>query len=113
MIDGPAGRLLVDRSAAADLVIVGARRRIVRFGLQLGRVTHTLLHRAACPVAVVPQWTLRGHRRAMAGRQLRRGQAGPGPTQRASAAPRRRAAPKPAGQPVRAARVSSRSVALG
>ncbi|MFE2263249.1 universal stress protein [Streptomyces griseosporeus] len=54
-IEGPAGRLLVDRSAAADLVIVGARRRSARFGLQLGRVTHTLLHRAACPVAVVPQ----------------------------------------------------------
>ncbi|MFF9279765.1 universal stress protein [Streptomyces griseosporeus] len=55
VIEGPAGRLLVDRSAAADLVIVGARRRSGRFGLQLGRVTHTLLHRAACPVAVVPQ----------------------------------------------------------
>ncbi|GHF37391.1 universal stress protein [Streptomyces griseosporeus] len=55
VIEGPAGRLLVDRSAAADLVIVGARRRSARFGLQLGRVTHTLLHRAACPVAIVPQ----------------------------------------------------------
>lgn len=54
-IEGPAGKVLVNRSAAADLVIVGARRRSGHFGLQLGRVTHTLLHRAACPVAVVPQ----------------------------------------------------------
>ncbi|MFI9150633.1 universal stress protein [Streptomyces sp. NPDC053367] len=53
--DGPAGKTLVSRSAAADLVVVGARRRSGHFGLRPGRVTHTLLHRAACPVAVVPQ----------------------------------------------------------
>ncbi|MGW5774334.1 universal stress protein [Streptomyces longwoodensis] len=55
VMEGPAGKLLVDRSAAADLVIVGARRLSAHVGLQLGRVTHTLLHRASCPVAVVPQ----------------------------------------------------------
>ncbi|GAA2246520.1 universal stress protein [Streptomyces indiaensis] len=54
-IEGPARRVLVDRSEAADLVVVGARRRSGHFGLQLGRVSHTLLHHAACPVAVVPQ----------------------------------------------------------
>lgn len=54
-VEGPARRVLVDRSAAADLVIVGARRRVGHFGLQLGRVSHTLLHHALCPVAVVPQ----------------------------------------------------------
>ncbi|WP_345574607.1 universal stress protein [Streptomyces prasinosporus] len=54
-VEGPARRVLVHRSAAADLVVVGARRRSGRFGLQLGRVNHTLLHHAACPVAVVPQ----------------------------------------------------------
>jgi nucleotide-binding universal stress UspA family protein len=54
-IEGPARKVLVDRSAAADLVVVGARRRSGHFGLQLGRVGHTLLHHAACPVAVVPQ----------------------------------------------------------
>jgi nucleotide-binding universal stress UspA family protein len=54
-VEGPARKVLVDRSAAADLVVVGARRRSGRFGLQLGRVGHTLLHHAACPVAVVPQ----------------------------------------------------------
>ncbi|MFI2435893.1 universal stress protein [Streptomyces sp. NPDC018693] len=54
-VEGPARRVLLDRSAAADLVIVGARRRTGHLGLQLGRVAHTLLHHAACPVAVVPQ----------------------------------------------------------
>ncbi|MFJ4200825.1 universal stress protein [Streptomyces sviceus] len=54
-VEGPARRILVDRSAAADLVIIGARRRQGHFGLQLGRVSHVLLHHAHCPVAVVPQ----------------------------------------------------------
>ncbi|MFI9749706.1 universal stress protein [Streptomyces collinus] len=54
-VEGPAPKVLVYRSAAADLVIVGARRRQGHFGLQLGRVSHTLLHHAECPVAVVPQ----------------------------------------------------------
>ncbi|AZQ39698.1 universal stress protein [Streptomyces cyaneochromogenes] len=54
-VEGAARRILVDRSAAADLVIIGARRRHGHFGLQLGRVNHTLLHHAHCPVAVVPQ----------------------------------------------------------
>ncbi|MEV3858158.1 universal stress protein [Streptomyces sp. NPDC050095] len=56
-VEGPARKVLVQRSAAADLVVVGARRRHGHFGLQLGRVGHTLLHHAACPVAVVPQRT--------------------------------------------------------
>ncbi|MEU8033864.1 universal stress protein [Streptomyces sp. NPDC049099] len=54
-LEGPAGKILVDRSAAADLVIVGAQRRTGHFGLQIGRVSHALLHHAQCPVAVVPQ----------------------------------------------------------
>ncbi|GHE13492.1 hypothetical protein GCM10010339_80630 [Streptomyces alanosinicus] len=54
-VEGPAGKILVDRSAAADLVITGARRRTGHFGLQLGRASHTLLHHAQSPVAVVPQ----------------------------------------------------------
>ncbi|MFK4145371.1 universal stress protein [Streptomyces sp. NPDC004065] len=54
-VEGPAHKVLVDRSAAADLVIIGAHRRTGRFGLQLGRTAHTLLHHAQCPVALVPQ----------------------------------------------------------
>ncbi|WP_406835151.1 universal stress protein [Streptomyces sp. AHU1] len=54
-VEGPAHRALLEASAQADLVVVGARRRHGHFGLQLGRVAHTLLHHAECPVAVVPQ----------------------------------------------------------
>ncbi|MEU8712460.1 universal stress protein [Streptomyces sp. NPDC048663] len=53
--EGPAHRILVDRSAGADLVVVGAGHRGGHVGLQLGRVAHTLLHHARCPVAIVPQ----------------------------------------------------------
>ncbi|MFB6846850.1 universal stress protein [Streptomyces sp. NPDC056373] len=53
-VEGPARKELLHRSAAADLVVVGARRRRGRFGLQLGMAAHTLLQHAACPVAVVP-----------------------------------------------------------
>ncbi|WP_405595637.1 universal stress protein [Streptomyces sp. NBC_01410] len=54
-LEGQARKVLLDRSAAADLLIVGARRREGHFGLQLGRLAHAALHHAACPVAVVPQ----------------------------------------------------------
>lgn len=54
-VEGPAHRALLDAAADADLVVVGAVRRHGHFGLQLGRVAHTLLHHSACPVAVVPR----------------------------------------------------------
>ncbi|MEU6546883.1 universal stress protein [Streptomyces sp. NPDC046859] len=54
-VEGPARAVLMDRSAAADLLVLGARHRHGHFGLQLGRVGHTLLHHAECPVAIVPQ----------------------------------------------------------
>ncbi|MEV7281625.1 universal stress protein [Streptomyces sp. NPDC093111] len=54
-VEGPAHRALVERSAAADLLVVGARRRDGLLGLELGRVAHRALHHASCPVAVVPQ----------------------------------------------------------
>jgi nucleotide-binding universal stress UspA family protein len=54
-VEGPAHRVLLDASADADLLVVGARRRHGHFGLQLGRVAHAVLHHSACPVAVVPQ----------------------------------------------------------
>ncbi|MFH8983415.1 universal stress protein [Streptomyces varsoviensis] len=55
VVEGPARKILLDLSADAGLLVVGARRRHGHFGLQLGRVGHAALHHAACPVAVVPQ----------------------------------------------------------
>ncbi|RSS66710.1 universal stress protein [Streptomyces sp. WAC06614] len=55
LVEGPAAGALLDRTATADLVVVGAHRRPHHLGLQLGRVAHALLHHAHCPVAVVPQ----------------------------------------------------------
>ncbi|MGW2448428.1 universal stress protein [Streptomyces sp. NPDC001675] len=52
--EGPAHRVLLEASAEADLIVVGAVRRQGHLGLQLGRIAHTLLHHARCPVAVVP-----------------------------------------------------------
>ncbi|MFC4331082.1 universal stress protein [Streptomyces andamanensis] len=52
--EGPAHKVLLGASRTAGLLVVGARRRPGRLGLQLGRVAHTLLHHALCPVAVVP-----------------------------------------------------------
>ncbi|WP_405670998.1 universal stress protein [Streptomyces canus] len=53
-VEGPAHRVLLEASADADLIVVGALRRHGHSGLQLGSVAHTLLHHSACPVAVVP-----------------------------------------------------------
>lgn len=54
VVEGPAHRVLLTAATGADLIVVGARRRQGHFGLQLGRIAHTLLHHAQCPVAVVP-----------------------------------------------------------
>ncbi|MGW1124472.1 universal stress protein [Streptomyces sp. NPDC002526] len=53
-VEGVPHRVLTERSAAADLLVVGARRRHGLVGLELGRVAHRSLHHASCPVAVVP-----------------------------------------------------------
>jgi len=52
--DRPAHALL-ERAQQAQLVVVGSRGRGAARGLLLGSVTHALLHRACCPVAVVRQ----------------------------------------------------------
>lgn len=53
--EGHARNVLVDASRDADLLVVGAKRRQRHFGLQLGRVTHGVLHHSACPVVIVPE----------------------------------------------------------
>ncbi|MCX4825650.1 universal stress protein [Streptomyces sp. NBC_01142] len=53
-VEGQARPVLLDTSLTADLLVVGARRRTGRLGMQLGPVNHGVLHHAACPVAVVP-----------------------------------------------------------
>ncbi|MFD3419546.1 universal stress protein [Streptomyces decoyicus] len=55
LVEGQAHKVLVHRAAAADLLVVGAQRRHGHFGLRPGRVAHTALCHAACPVAVVPR----------------------------------------------------------
>ncbi|MEU8827953.1 universal stress protein [Streptomyces sp. NPDC048636] len=57
-VEGPARKVLLHAAATADLLVVGARRHHGHFaGLQLGRVAHTALHHAPCPVVVVPERT--------------------------------------------------------
>ncbi|MFD8592681.1 universal stress protein [Streptomyces sp. NPDC059637] len=54
-VEGSAHKALLDASEGAEMVVVGTRRRLGHFGLQLGRTNHAVLHHAPCPVAVVPQ----------------------------------------------------------
>jgi nucleotide-binding universal stress UspA family protein len=54
VVEGSVRQVLLERSAAADLLVVGAPRRHARLGPQLGHVGHTLLHHADCPVVIVP-----------------------------------------------------------
>jgi nucleotide-binding universal stress UspA family protein len=53
-VEGRARSVLLDAARDADLLVVGARRCKGHLGMQLGRVSHGVLHHAACPVAVVP-----------------------------------------------------------
>lgn len=48
-------RVLMDRSAKADLLVVGARGHGGFGGLQLGSVSQQLTVHAKCPVVVVPR----------------------------------------------------------
>ncbi|MFF4529285.1 universal stress protein [Streptomyces sp. NPDC001407] len=49
-----AGQALTEASRKADVVVLATHRRDHRVGLQLGPVTHAMLHHAHCPVVLVP-----------------------------------------------------------
>jgi nucleotide-binding universal stress UspA family protein len=55
LMEKPARPALLEAASTADLLVVGAQRRLGHPGLQLGLINHALLHHAPCPVAVVPQ----------------------------------------------------------
>ncbi|WP_406164772.1 universal stress protein [Streptomyces sp. NBC_00996] len=55
LIEAPARQALLETASGADLLVIGARPRLVHRGLQLGLINHALLHHASCPTAVVPQ----------------------------------------------------------
>ncbi|MYT99542.1 MULTISPECIES: universal stress protein [unclassified Streptomyces] len=46
--------ILVEATALTDLLVMGARRRMVGSGAALGRVPHALLHHGHCPVQIIP-----------------------------------------------------------
>ncbi|MFE2560294.1 universal stress protein [Streptomyces sp. NPDC059352] len=46
--------ILVEASAHTDLLVMGRKHRALGVGPSLGRVAHTLLHHARCPVQIVP-----------------------------------------------------------
>jgi nucleotide-binding universal stress UspA family protein len=52
----PVPEALVAASHGAQVMAVGAGHRVVLAGLALGPVLHDLVHKAACPVAVVRGW---------------------------------------------------------
>ena len=53
---GPPAKLLVESTALVDLLVVGGKAREKGHeGMRIGALTHTVLHHAHCPVAVVPE----------------------------------------------------------
>lgn len=53
-IEGAPGRVLVEMSADADLVVVGSRGHGGFLAVRLGSVSNQVAHHAVCPVVVVP-----------------------------------------------------------
>ncbi|MGW5781672.1 universal stress protein [Streptomyces sp. NPDC003863] len=46
--------ILIEASGHTDLIVMGRDRRPLGVGPSLGRVAHTLIHHAHCPVEIVP-----------------------------------------------------------
>ncbi|MBK3585373.1 universal stress protein [Streptomyces microflavus] len=46
--------ILVEATTLTDLLVMGARNRVLGSGAALGRVPHALLHHGHCPVQIVP-----------------------------------------------------------
>ncbi|MEV6853942.1 universal stress protein [Streptomyces microflavus] len=46
--------ILVEATPLTDLLVMGARNRVLGSGAALGRVPHALLHHGHCPVQIVP-----------------------------------------------------------
>ncbi|MEY9857802.1 nucleotide-binding universal stress UspA family protein [Catenulispora sp. GAS73] len=56
VMDGAPSAVLTGLTQDADLIVAGAHRRgDGHLGMRPGPITHTLLHHADCPVAVVPR----------------------------------------------------------
>jgi nucleotide-binding universal stress UspA family protein len=54
VVEGPPAGSLLDASTGADLVVVGSRGHGSLVELVLGSVSRDIVHRARCPVVVVP-----------------------------------------------------------
>lgn len=53
VVEGPAAKILVDAAADASLVVVGSHGRGEFLSALLGSVSHAVIHKVDCPVAVV------------------------------------------------------------
>jgi nucleotide-binding universal stress UspA family protein len=54
VVEGPAGRALVEAAEGADLLVVGSRGRGGFKGLLLGSIGQQCAQHAPCPVVIVP-----------------------------------------------------------